>query len=76
MHRQGGRYLDEEGEWEDARRRRRKRGDSGTEYQTPQIQDSLVGRLVCAADSLIHVLNVTVGYSNTRQCYQVNDAST
>lgn len=69
----GRRFLDEEGEWEDAKRRR-KRGDNGhVSNFLAHTQDTLVGQLSCTADSIIHIHNVTVGYTDTRQCLQVDD---
>ncbi|GFO06330.1 hypothetical protein PoB_003283500 [Plakobranchus ocellatus] len=71
----GGDEERDEREWGGDRRRRRKRqAPVGNYYylarQNGHTPSRLAGTLKCGQTSMIHVLNVTVGYSDTPYCYQ------
>ncbi|XP_059145078.1 uncharacterized protein LOC131932234 [Physella acuta] len=56
-------YRDEDGEWEDARRRR--------QALSGHRPDLLVGQIACPGHT-IHLINVVIGYSNSHLCIQSN----
>ncbi|CAL1532651.1 unnamed protein product [Lymnaea stagnalis] len=67
VHRGQG-YIDEEGEWEDRRKRRRRQTSS---YLAGHTHDTLKGKLNCEPGAMIHLLNVTVGFSKGHSCHEV-----
>ncbi|KAK3795801.1 hypothetical protein RRG08_020049 [Elysia crispata] len=62
----------DEREWGWDKRKRRRRQASFQGYQSPgrHTPTSLSGTLVCDQTAMIHIFNVTVGYSSSSYCYQ------